>query len=152
MEQVKFFGQEPGQGTPRPPGVITRGPGTPSPTAGVVADVSDLSGGSLSPLPLICKYCKPVSAETSPSGLPPAPKMRAVRAQSVEPIDLVSADAEGVDLVSHQGIVVEEFGGDVSEDEECEAGSSTTDGVSTVIGVGEMDHDVMTGGREIDAK
>ena len=151
MEQVEFFVQELSQGTPEPSGVITRGLGTPSPTARGLSNVSGLSDGSLSPLPLIRKHRKPVSVGTSPSGLPPPPKMRSVRAQSVEPIDLVSVDTGGVDLIIHQGIVgEEELGGDVSVEEEWECGSSTTDGVSTVLGVSEMDQDVKTGGMDRD--
>ena len=65
---------------------------TPSPPAAVASSLSGPSSGSLSPLPLICKHHKPVSNGTSPSGLPPAPKMRAVNVQSVEPVDLVSVD------------------------------------------------------------
>ena len=79
IEQAELFGHELGQGTPGPPRVNVRSVVcTPSPSAAVAFNLSNLSGGSLSPLPLVCKCCKPVSNETSPSGLPPAPKMRAV--------------------------------------------------------------------------
>jgi hypothetical protein len=109
MENVKLAGCE----TPGPPGNTSRGvkqvgvvgsetsglPGgkvnngggimcIPSPPKAGALGMSGPSSGSLSPLPLICKCRKPMSTGTSPSGLPPVPKMRAVVVQSAESIDV----------------------------------------------------------------
>ena len=123
--------------TPGPPGVSAGGSvGTPSPSRVGVAGLAGLSEGSLSPLPLLCKCCKPISTETSPSGLPPAPKMRAVISQSVEPIDMalvgavgfasseeeLSLPSEGEDMDPGNG--AELFVGE--EEEEWESESNTT--------------------------
>ena len=110
--------------TPGPPGVSAWGSVcTPSPSAVGVAGLASLSGGSLSPLPLICKHRKPFSTETSPSGLPPAAKMRAVVSQSIEPIDV--ALLGGGDCISAlQGAGIDEAPeGEVLAEEDWESGS-----------------------------
>ena len=119
MEQADLFGHELGQGTPGLPRVSVRGAVcTPSPSAAMTSNLFNLSSRSLSPLPLSRKRRKPVSNGTSPSGLPPAPKIRAVNVRSVEPIDLVSVGMEGVDLVLHQGTMAGELGDGVFAEDE----------------------------------
>src|ERR1700678_1494611 len=122
MEQVVLIGAR----TPGLPGVIVGSTmHTPSPPAAGFFSVAGPSSGSLSPLPLVRKHCKPVSAGASPSDLPPAPKVRAVSVQSVEPMCFVSSEEE-LSLPSGGEDMDAGIGANMFVEEEWESESSTT--------------------------
>src|ERR1035438_5855384 len=123
MEHVQLSGCE----TPGPPGVSVRKVMcTSSPPAAVAIGLSGPSSGSLSPLPLIHKRHKPVSAGASPSDLPPAPKLRAVSVQSIEPMGFVSSEEE-LSLPSEGEDMDAGIGVGMFVEEEWETKSSATD-------------------------
>jgi hypothetical protein len=130
--------------TPGPPGVSARGSVcTPSPSAVGVAGLASLSEGSLSPLPLICKRHKPFSTETSPSGLPPAAKMRAVVSQSIEPVDVALLGRSDCNSALQGAGIDEASEGEVLAEEVWDSGSATTADLDGVDGGGALGQEVV---------